>query len=78
MGRRLIMSIRDQVHGASLDLQQLYPFRIKFRFVEPVERFVSRDGSNIGSAWWPRTSERSPRGRRIIRAYPTCEPLPDR
>jgi hypothetical protein len=33
------MSIRDQEYGASLDLQQLYPFRMKFNFVEvgPVE-----------------------------------------
>jgi hypothetical protein len=28
------MRIRDQKHSASLDLQQLYPFRMKFRFVE--------------------------------------------
>jgi hypothetical protein len=27
MGGMLIMSIRDQEYGASLDLQQLYPFR---------------------------------------------------
>jgi hypothetical protein len=39
MGGVLIMSIRDQEYGARLDLQQLYPFRMKFRFVEvgPVE-----------------------------------------
>jgi len=39
MGGVLIMSIRDQEYGASLDLQQLYPFQMKFRFVEvgPVE-----------------------------------------
>jgi hypothetical protein len=32
-------SIRDEEYGASLDLQQLYPFWTKFRFVEvgPVE-----------------------------------------
>jgi hypothetical protein len=34
MGGVLIMSIRDQEYGASLDLQQLCPFRMKFRFVE--------------------------------------------
>jgi hypothetical protein len=39
MGGVLIMSIRDQEYGASLDLQQLYPFRMNLRFVEvgPVE-----------------------------------------
>ena len=33
------MSIREQEYGASLDLQQLYPFRMKFKFIEvgPVE-----------------------------------------
>jgi hypothetical protein len=35
----LIMSVTDQEYGASVDLQQLYPFRMKFRFIEvgPVE-----------------------------------------
>jgi len=28
------MSIRDQEHSVSLDLQQLYPFWMKFRFVD--------------------------------------------
>jgi hypothetical protein len=28
------LSIRDHEYGASLDLQQLYPFRMKLRFVE--------------------------------------------
>ena len=39
MGGVLVMSIRDQECGASLGLQQLYPFQMKFRFVEvgPVE-----------------------------------------
>src|SRR6266481_4275200 len=39
MGGVLITSIRDHEYGASLDLQQLYPFQMKFRFVEvgPVE-----------------------------------------
>lgn len=39
MGGVLLMSIRDQEYGPSLDLQQLCPFRMKFRFVEvgPVE-----------------------------------------
>ena len=39
MGGVLMMSISDQEYGASLDLQQLCPFRTKFRFVEvgPVE-----------------------------------------
>jgi len=34
MGGVLIMSIRDQEYGASSDVQQLYPFRMKLRFVE--------------------------------------------
>ena len=34
MGGVLIMSIRDQEYGASLDLQQFYPLPMKFSFVE--------------------------------------------
>jgi hypothetical protein len=34
MGGVLIMSSKDQEYGASSDLQQLYLFRMKFRFVE--------------------------------------------
>jgi hypothetical protein len=34
MGGVLKMSIGDQGYGASLDFQQLCPFRVKFRFVE--------------------------------------------
>jgi hypothetical protein len=34
MGGVLIMSIWNQEYGASWDLQQLYPFGMKFRFVE--------------------------------------------
>jgi hypothetical protein len=39
MGGVLLMSIGDQEYGASLDLQQLCPVRMKFRSVEvgPVE-----------------------------------------
>jgi hypothetical protein len=35
----LIVSVTDQEYGASVDLQQLYPFRMRFRFIEvgPVE-----------------------------------------
>ena len=34
MGGVLIMSSNDQEYGASSDLQQLYLFRMRFRFVE--------------------------------------------
>jgi hypothetical protein len=34
IGGVLVLSIRDHEYGASLDLQQLYPFRMKLRFVE--------------------------------------------
>jgi hypothetical protein len=34
MGGVLMMSISDQEYGASSDLQQLYPLRTKFKFVE--------------------------------------------
>jgi hypothetical protein len=34
MGGMLMTSIRDREYGASLDLQQLYPSRMKFSFVE--------------------------------------------
>src|ERR1700737_2045232 len=33
-GRRAHNETQDQEYGASSDLQQLYPLRIKFRFVE--------------------------------------------
>ena len=45
MGGVLIMSIRDQEYGASLDLQQLYPFRMKFKVVE-----VGRSRGSPGEA----------------------------
>jgi len=32
----VFMSIRDQEYGASSDVQQLYPFRMKVRFIEVV------------------------------------------
>ena len=46
------MSIRDQEYGASLDLQQLYPFQMKFRFVEvgPVVRTPIAEPSGVSAS----------------------------
>ena len=46
MGGVLIMSSSDQEYGGSSDLQQLYLFRMKFRFVEVGSK---RDSQG---AWW--------------------------
>jgi hypothetical protein len=45
------MSIRDQEYGASSDLQQLYPFRMKSRFVEvgPVDADNRADAAKAGA-----------------------------
>ena len=52
MGGVLIMSIRDQEYGASSDLQQLYLFRMKFRFVEvgPVVRIPIAEPSGASAS----------------------------
>ena len=51
MGGMLIMSIRDQEYGASSDLQQLYPFRMKSRFVAvgPVDADNRADAAKAGA-----------------------------
>jgi hypothetical protein len=57
------LSIRDHEYGASLDLQQLYPFRMKFRFVEvgsveaenPAHTDTADDRIDVGAAVRRRT-----------------------